>query len=105
MPAVPQEADLVPLLFLIYINDLPISITSSLILFASDCVICQNIKSPFDRVILQSNLENISFLWETLRVKLNTTKWKFMKILRHAFDATPTVYWLSNALLTPVSSY
>lgn len=59
---VPQGASLSPVLFLIYINDLPLNINSKLRLFADDCVLYTTITSTNDHNNLQTDLNNIS-LW------------------------------------------
>ena len=51
-------------LFLIFINDLPEDIRSSVRLFEDDCVLYRNIKSLLDCQILQDDLNNLA-LWET----------------------------------------
>ena len=59
---VPQGTVLGPLLFLIYINDLPECISSMCSLFADDCLIYRKIESERDIKILQNDFKNLE-LW------------------------------------------
>ena len=64
LPGVPQWSVLV--LFLIFINDLPDNIWSSVRLFVGDCVLYTNIKFLTDGQILQDGLNSLA-QWETDR--------------------------------------
>ena len=48
LSGVPQGSVVGSILFLIFINDLPDNLRSSVRLFADDCVLCMNILSPQD---------------------------------------------------------
>ena len=70
-------------LFLIFINDLPENIRSSVRLFADDCVLYRNIKSPIDCQILQDDLNSLA-QWETdWQMKFNVAKCHSMRVTRH----------------------
>ena len=74
LSGVPQGSVLGPVLFLIFINDLPENIRSSVRLFADDCVLYRNIKSPIDCQILQDDLNSLA-QWETdWQMKFNVAK-------------------------------
>ena len=60
---VPQGTVLGPLLFLIYINDLPNSVSSSVSLFADDSYVYRRIRNTLDCKLLQKDLDNL-VKWE-----------------------------------------
>ena len=62
LSSVPQGSVLGLILFLIFINDLPDNIKSSVCLFAEDCVLYRNIHSLQDCLILQEDLDSLG-LW------------------------------------------
>ena len=86
LSGVPQGSVLGPVLFLIFINDLPDNFRSSVRLFADDCVLYRNIKSPIDCQILQDDLNSLS-QWETdWQMKFNVAKCHSMRVTRHLPD-------------------
>lgn len=101
---VPQGSILGPLLFLVYVNDLPNSVCSKVRLFADDCVIYRDISSDSDRTTLQSDLDKINLWCSTWLMSLNVSKTKFMS-LTNANNRIPTHYSLNNAPLQCTLSY
>ena len=74
LSGVPHGSVLGPVLFLIFINDLPENIRSSVRLLAADCVLYMNIESPVDCQILQDDLNSLA-QWETdWQMKFNVAK-------------------------------
>ena len=86
LSGVPQGSVLGPVLFLIFINDLPENIRSSVRLFADDCVLYRNIESPTDCQILQDDLNSLA-QWEAdWQMKFNVAKCHLMRVTRHPPD-------------------
>ena len=72
---VPQGSILGPLLFLLYINDLPINVRHSKIaLFADDAKCVKNVKSVASCIELQSDLDSIFSSSQKWRMIFNITK-------------------------------
>jgi len=78
LSGIPQGTVLGPLLFLMYINDLPqhCDITAESYLFADDAKIFKHITSTADHVSLQSSLGNLITWSNNWLLKLNTHKCK-----------------------------
>ena len=95
---VPQGSVLGPILFVLFINDLPDYVNCGIKLFADDCILYRHIKSVDDTEILQSNL-NQAALWEqTWLMKFNPDKCKTMHITRSR-NPTKTEYVLHGVTL------
>ena len=83
LSGVPQGSVLGPILFLIFTNDLPDNIKSSVRLFADDCVLYRNIHSLQDCLILQEDLDSLG-LWEAnWQMKFNVAKCHSMRVTLH----------------------
>lgn len=100
---VPQGTVLGPLLFLIYINDLPDDISSSIRLFADDCVIYRPIVDPTDNLALQQDLRKIDEWCNKWLMVLNVHKTSIMSFHRRRYYSTYK-YFLSGSAISPVSS-
>ena len=86
LSGVPQGSVLGPVLFLIFINDLPENIRSSVRRFADDCVLYRNIESPTDCQILQDNLNSLAQSEADWQMKFNVAKCHSMRVTRHPPD-------------------
>lgn len=100
---VPPGSVLGPLLFLIYINDLPTHVSSNICLFADDCVLYRKITNPSDILAIQEDLNNINEWCRTWRMELNIKKCKTMRISRT--NVICPTYTLNNIPLECVTSY
>ena len=72
---VPQGSILGPLLFLLYINDLPEAIKSKVFLFADDLKMIAN---PFDKEVVDDDLRSLEIWENTWLLKFNTAKCKVL---------------------------
>ncbi len=79
---VPQGTVLGPLLFLIFINDLPAHVTSQVRLFADDCLLYRTIKSEADQKTLQQDLKQLGLWASTWGMRFNPSKCVIMTIAR-----------------------
>jgi hypothetical protein len=92
---VPQGSVLGPVLFVIFINDLPEEVLSTILLYADDAKIYRNVKQLMDQVILQTDLHNMSIWADRWLQKFHPDKLKLIPISRKR-DTTERVYFVGN---------
>lgn len=97
---VPQRSVLAPLFFLVFSNDLLDRISSSLRLFADDCVIYRTIHFPLNTFSLQHDFNTLSH-W---RLSLNIAKWCHVPLSR-SLQSSHDSYHLFGVILASSSSY
>jgi len=75
---VPQGSVLGPILFVIYINDLPENVKSNVKMFADDTKVYRQMKSAKDNDIMQGDLNGLDKWSKTWLLKFNASKCKRM---------------------------
>lgn len=83
LSGVPQGSVLGPVLFLIFINDLPDNINSTVRLFADDCVLYRNIRRSEDQQTLQDDLDKLAHWEDAWLMKFNVAKCHSMRVTKH----------------------
>jgi len=93
---VPQGSVLGPLLFLLFVNDLPSVIRSHIRMFADDTKIWCTIKEEIDNIGLQQDLDSMDSWCHEWLLKLNPDKCKVM----HIGHRMKTVYYVTEEGVT-----
>ena len=100
---VPQGTVLGPLLFLVYINDLPELVTCKIRLFADDALIYREIDSTEDTLKLQEDLNQL-MTWESdWSMEFNPEKCKVLRVTNKRKTINQT-YTMHNEILEEVDS-
>lgn len=100
---VPQGSILGPLLFVIFINDLPNIVKhSQIMLFADDCKLYRKISSINDHFLLVSDLYNVSQWCKRNRLSVNLSK---CAVMHFGSNNSTFDYYIDNTVLATVTCY
>ena len=101
---VPQGTVLGPLLFLVYVNDLPDNLSSSVRLFADDCIVYREIKNSQDAQTLQEDVDRLCLWEEKWQMGFNHSKCYSMRVT-HKAKPLVTPYRMRDSILEEVSHH
>ena len=95
LSGVPQGSVLGPILFLIYINNLPHGVTQSIVcLFTDDCILYRHVTDKNDINRLQTDLDMIAKWEETWLMEFNVGKCFTMRVGRQVLCITDNTKYL-----------
>ena len=105
LSGVPQGTVLGPLLFLVYINDLPQCVNSQVKLFADDCAVFRKIRSLDDQELLQKDLQNLQEWEAKWLMEFHPQKCQLLQVTKR--KALNTSYTMKGHKLTnaPTARY
>lgn len=104
LSGVSQGTVIGPLLFLIYINDLPDNISRNVCLLASDCVIYRKLTIDSDLLTLPNDVQAITNWCKTWQMFLNPIKRRYM-LFSHSSLATILTLLLNGTPLEFTNQY
>ena len=99
LSGVPQGSVLGPILFLLFINDLPDNINSTVRFFADDCVLYRNIRRSEDQQILLDDLNILAQWEEAWLMKFDVAKCHSMRVRKHPLPKQIWGYFYTEKFL------
>ena len=100
---VPQGSILGPLLFTLYVNDIPKCFKSSkCLMYADDLKIYMPIKNVQECLLLQTDLNHLNVWCEMWKLKLNISKCKVLTFTNKKKNVTSFCYYMNNTMLERV---
>ena len=101
---VPQGTVLGPLLFLVFINDLPECVSSEIRLFADDCLLYRSIRSQDDAAAIRDDLASLQ-IWESKwLMSFNPDKCEVLRITNKRKGVIQHEYTIHGKVLRTVES-
>ena len=102
LSGIPQGSILGPLMFLIYVNDIPeYTISSTTLLFADDTKCFKDIIDPTDSVLLQQDIDSLVRWTTTWNLKFNPSKITQLSCK----SKIPTTYTIGSLPITKVDNH
>ena len=101
---VPQGTVLGPLLFSLYINDIPVGIDSQIRLFADDCVCYREIKTVEDTLKLQKDIDLLGSWARKWGMRFQPVKCNMMQLTNKRINKIEASYTLEGTVLENVDS-
>ena len=89
---IPQGSVLGPILFVIYINDMPDCVAATAYLFADDIKLYKEIRLPEDSNSLQRDLDSLQEWSNTWLLKFHPNKCKVMTVSNKNIQSGGTIY-------------